>query len=280
MTLPNLDQYKIPVIEGINDSPEEPNYLGNGKGCNGAYFIDKFHGTIDELDGYFASLDKYYALYPEKTLPFVAPDPGVLTYGTYNLVADDFARTLSPSSGLSSGYTLAITIPSGLDLAPGLQTYFAVKGGCRVSLAAGAGVNLFKFDETNYLEPLHVWALICTGVNNYNLYRISAPKTQSTYGSVFVEFPKVQVIPLFTAPVRTTITKLVGLKVSEGTLTGSVQINGSNVTGLANLNVSSTVQVPVASGANIVEAGDRVTFNVTAVDASKLLEFSMAVEVG
>lgn len=279
-TPPNLDQYKIEVIEGINDQPEPPNYQGNGKGCNGAYFIDKFHGALDGLGTYFGGLDNYYALYPEKTLPFVAEDPGLLTYGTYNLTADDFGKTVSPSSGLSSGYTLAITIPSGLNVPAGLLTYFAIKGGCKVTLDAGVGVNLFKFDETFYLEPLHVWVLICTGVNSYNLYRVSAPKTQSTYGSVYVELPKVQVIPLFTAPVRTTITKLVGLNVSEGTLTGSVQINGSNVTGLTSLSVSSTTQAPVATGANIAEAGDRVTFNVTAVSSAKFLEFSMAVEVG
>jgi hypothetical protein len=45
-----LEQFKIPVVEGINDNPIPVNYLDNGKGCNGAYFIERFNGLVDSVD--------------------------------------------------------------------------------------------------------------------------------------------------------------------------------------------------------------------------------------
>jgi hypothetical protein len=38
---------KIPIIAGINDTPLEPNFNNNGKGCNGSYFLAKFHLHVD-----------------------------------------------------------------------------------------------------------------------------------------------------------------------------------------------------------------------------------------
>lgn len=45
----SLFNFKIPVIPGINDTPLAPDAGGNGRGCNGSYYIDKYHGLIDEL---------------------------------------------------------------------------------------------------------------------------------------------------------------------------------------------------------------------------------------
>jgi hypothetical protein len=42
--------YKIPIVVGINDTPVAPNYNGNGKGNNGAYFIDRFNDVCDSLN--------------------------------------------------------------------------------------------------------------------------------------------------------------------------------------------------------------------------------------
>jgi len=44
-----MEEYKIPVITGINDIPLPPNYNGNGKSCNGAYYIEKFNNLVDLL---------------------------------------------------------------------------------------------------------------------------------------------------------------------------------------------------------------------------------------
>lgn len=282
-TPPNLNDYKIEIIEGINDVPEPPNYEDNGKGCNGAYFIDKFHGALDSLSGYFGDLTGQYALYPEKVLPFVPEDPGVLTYGTYNFTADDFGRTLTADPNLNSGYTLAVTIPSGLVVTPGLQTYFGLKGGCRFSVSAGVGVTLYKFDNDAYLEPGQVWVLLCTGTDSYSLYRVSTPKTVATYGSTYIELPKVEAVPLFTAPANTLIKSLLGLKLDEGSLTMSLQIDGVNVTGLTNLSVTTAAQNVNATALNNVAVGARASLNITDISTPivpRQLEFTLSAEVG
>lgn len=43
----NINDYKIPVVSGINDAPLPPNFNGNGKGCNGAYYVERFNKLAD-----------------------------------------------------------------------------------------------------------------------------------------------------------------------------------------------------------------------------------------
>lgn len=45
----NIEQYKIPILEGINDYPLPPNYNNNNRGPNGSYFTYKFNDLIDAL---------------------------------------------------------------------------------------------------------------------------------------------------------------------------------------------------------------------------------------
>lgn len=49
----NLESLKIPVISGINDAPLPPNFLGNGRGCNGAYYVDKFNALVEYVTRYW-----------------------------------------------------------------------------------------------------------------------------------------------------------------------------------------------------------------------------------
>lgn len=65
------------------------------------------------------------------------------------------------------------------------------------------------------------------------------------------------------------------LKTGSGTLTLALQINGTNVTGLSALAVTSTPQSPNASAANAVAVGDRVTCVVSSVSSPTDLEFSV-----
>lgn len=48
--MPDLSNYKIPIVPGINDDPKPPNFEDNGRGCNGSYFIDKYHGLVEFLE--------------------------------------------------------------------------------------------------------------------------------------------------------------------------------------------------------------------------------------
>jgi hypothetical protein len=48
----DLSVYKIPIVAGVNDAPVPPNFEDNGLGCNGAYFIEKFNGLVNNLQGW------------------------------------------------------------------------------------------------------------------------------------------------------------------------------------------------------------------------------------
>jgi hypothetical protein len=173
----DLQQHKIPVVTGINDAPVPPNFEENGLGCNGAYFIEKFHDALDDIEGYTEQHANHFAVYPPKTLPFVPDDPEFITVGSYEFTVDDFAKTLSPDQNLADGYRLNITIPAGLEVTPGLQTYFAVKGGCKLEIISGLGVGLHKFNDSAFIKPGQVWVLFCGGLDNYSLYRIDFPES-------------------------------------------------------------------------------------------------------
>lgn len=69
-----------------------------------------------------------------------------------------------------------------------------------------------------------------------------------------------------------TINGIYGLKTSAGTLTLTVKINGTNVTGLASLSVTSSAQDATATAANTVAVGDRVTIVITSSSGASDLE--------
>ena len=70
-----------------------------------------------------------------------------------------------------------------------------------------------------------------------------------------------------------TITGVKGLKVTAGTCTIGVQINGVGVTGLASLAVTTTSQDATATALNAVAAGDAVTLVISAVSGATGLQF-------
>jgi hypothetical protein len=55
-----------------------------------------------------------------------------------------------------------------------------------------------------------------------------------------------------------TVTNAYQIQTSSGTVTAALQINGTPVTGLSGISVSSTPQNVAATGANVVAVGDRV----------------------
>lgn len=72
-----------------------------------------------------------------------------------------------------------------------------------------------------------------------------------------------------------TINQIRGLVTSSGTCTVAIQINGTNVTGLSALSVSSVAQDVSASAANTVAVGGRVTLVITANSSGANLEFTL-----
>lgn len=77
------------------------------------------------------------------------------------------------------------------------------------------------------------------------------------------------------ASVGFTIDQIRGLRTASGTLALAIQINGTNVTSLSGLSVTSTPQDVSATGANTVAAGDTVTAVITSVSSPADLRFSL-----
>lgn len=46
----DLSQARIPIEVNINDLPLPPNFENNGKGCNGSYFISRFHTSLSLVE--------------------------------------------------------------------------------------------------------------------------------------------------------------------------------------------------------------------------------------
>ena len=72
-----------------------------------------------------------------------------------------------------------------------------------------------------------------------------------------------------------TINQIRGLDLASGTCTVAIQINGTNVTGLSGLSVTTTAQDATASAANTFAAGDRITCVITSNSSGSGLEFSL-----
>ena len=76
-----------------------------------------------------------------------------------------------------------------------------------------------------------------------------------------------------------TINGIKGLKTSSGTLTLAIKINGTNVTGLSSLSVTSTAQDATATAANNVAVGDRVTAVISSSSSPADLEATLDITV-
>lgn len=92
-----MEEYKIPVIVGINDIPLPPNYNGNGKSCNGAFYIQRFNDLVDLLD---VALEYNNPLIStlEHNLPEISP-----------FLREIGTEFLSPNESLELLYTLSNT---------------------------------------------------------------------------------------------------------------------------------------------------------------------------
>ena len=73
-----------------------------------------------------------------------------------------------------------------------------------------------------------------------------------------------------------TIAQVRGLKTSSGSLSLAVQVNGTNVTGLSGLSVTTSAQDASATAANAVSVGDRVTVVISSSSGPANLEFTLS----
>lgn len=78
------------------------------------------------------------------------------------------------------------------------------------------------------------------------------------------------------AVIAGTINAIKGLKTSAGTCTVTIKINGTAVTGINGLSVTSSTQDANATAANTFVAGDRITLVVASVSSAADLEFTLS----
>lgn len=97
--------------------------------------------------------------------------------------------------------------------------------------------------------------------------------TQVEEDEIYIQGPVNKTYPLISKKIYpATINGLYGLKTSSGTCTVAIQINGTNITGLSSISVTSTPQDVTSSALNSMNAGDRLTIVVTSASAPTDLE--------
>lgn len=78
------------------------------------------------------------------------------------------------------------------------------------------------------------------------------------------------------APFDYTINEVYQIQTASGTVTAAIKINGTAVTGLSGISVSSTAQNVAASGANTVALGDRVQVVFSSNSGATNINFTLA----
>lgn len=78
------------------------------------------------------------------------------------------------------------------------------------------------------------------------------------------------------APFGYTVTEVYQIQTSSGTVTAALKINGTAITGLSAISVSSTPQNVAASGANSVAAGNGLTVVFSSNSAAQNIQFTVA----
>ena len=78
------------------------------------------------------------------------------------------------------------------------------------------------------------------------------------------------------APFGYTVTEVYQIQTSSGTVTAALKINGTAITGLSSISVSSTPQNVSASGANAVAVGDTLSLVFSSNVSAQNIKFTLA----
>ncbi|MFI4954555.1 MAG: hypothetical protein ACHP9Y_01430 [Gammaproteobacteria bacterium] len=78
------------------------------------------------------------------------------------------------------------------------------------------------------------------------------------------------------APFGYTVTEVYQIQTSSGSVTAALQINGTNITGLSSISVTSTAQNVAATGANTVAVGDALTLVFSSNSAAQNIQFTLS----
>ena len=88
--------------------------------------------------------------------------------------------------------------------------------------------------------------------------------TLPIWGNINAKSPVNDTISMLqNSPIGATISALKGVKLTSGTLTLTIQINGTPITGLNGLSITTSAQNFTATAANIIAQGDLVEMVIT-----------------
>jgi hypothetical protein len=73
-----------------------------------------------------------------------------------------------------------------------------------------------------------------------------------------------------------TVTNIYQIQCSSGSVTAAIQINGTNITGLSSISVSSTPQNVAATGSNTVAIGNTLSLVFSSNAAAANIKFTLA----
>ena len=156
------------------------------------------------------------------------------------------------------------------------------------SLTIGTGTDAFSqtsFAANTFPARASTGDLVAKTITDFGLSLVddsSAPVARQTLGvDVFdIGFSQASVSDgtvymTAKASFAFTINQVRGLKTTSGTCTLAVKINGTNVTGMSSLSVTSTTQDATATAANSVAVGDEVTFVFSSSSSPVDLRFTL-----
>lgn len=78
------------------------------------------------------------------------------------------------------------------------------------------------------------------------------------------------------APFGYTVTEVYQIQTSSGTVTAALKINGTAITGLSSISVTSTPQNVAATGANTVSVGNAVSLVFSSASSPVNIQFTLA----
>ncbi|MFN9394929.1 MAG: IPT/TIG domain-containing protein, partial [Pseudanabaena sp.] len=127
---------------------------------------------------------------------------------------------------------------------------------------------------------LNFIGLNVTAVDNSSQNRVDVTINSQDFISGLIEQPTIKSYTLDYRVFRAYRLSQISLGTKSGTATVSLQINGSNVVGLTNLAISSTLQTAIATSGNLANIGSKIDFAVSAasspIDLAFTLEFEYA----
>ena len=117
-----------------------------------------------------------------------------------------------------------------------------------------------------------------SAIDNSGSDRVEVTINSQDFISGLIEAPTIKTYPLDYRVFRAYRLTQISLGTRTGTATVSIQINGNNVVGFANLAVTTTSQTFVATSGNLASIGSKIDFVVSAASSPTDLAFTLVFE--